>query len=90
MGAGHIHFFSTRVMKSYFKRLGFKKVFWFETRPYQKSRLYRLLSMLSLIKDTRAPNTFLSKLLCYRAIDWATFFGLGHGMRQRPLPLAKK
>lgn len=83
---GHIHFFSTGVMRSYFSRIGFSKVFSFEPRAYQRDRLFRLLAGLGLVDDGEAPATLAGKLSYYGARSLARTFVL----RKRPLPLARK
>lgn len=84
---GHIHFFSTQVMKSYFKKIGYSKVFRFESKAYQKAgRLFGLLSRIGVVETGDTPNTFLGRLSYYGARKVATVLGL----RKKSLPLAKK
>lgn len=86
---GHIYFFSTSVMKSYFNKIGFSRVFPFEPKAYQQGRLYKFLESYRLINtNTTAacPVTLLEKVLYYSLRYIATYFGI----RQRPLPLARK
>jgi SAM-dependent methyltransferase len=83
---GHIYFFSSSVMKSYFKNIGFSKVFHFE--PYAKAgRLFKLLLNFGLINGLAdAPAKFLERFLYYggRSI-------LRTLRRQQPrLPLGRK
>jgi 2-polyprenyl-3-methyl-5-hydroxy-6-metoxy-1,4-benzoquinol methylase len=86
---GHIYFFSTQVMKSYLDKVGFQKVFSFESKNYQRSgRLFQFLSKLGLIGTTDAPATLLEKLAYYGGRSVATMLGLR--LRSRPLPLARK
>jgi 2-polyprenyl-3-methyl-5-hydroxy-6-metoxy-1,4-benzoquinol methylase len=84
---GHIHFFSTRVMESYFSKIGYSEVFYFEPRSYEKGgRLYRILSGLGLVESRDAPETPLGRLSYYGARSLATVLGL----RRRRLPLARR
>jgi len=84
---GHIHFFSTPVMKKYFKKLGFSETFDFEPKAYQAGgRLFQLLSKFGLIESQPAPKTFWGKSSYYGARKLARVLGL----RRKPLPLAKK
>jgi len=84
---GHVHFFSTQVMKSYFTKIGYSKVFHFEPKTYVKNgRLFQLLLRLGLVETTDIPNTFLGRLSYYGARNIASALGL----RKRPLPLARK
>ena len=51
---GHIYFFSTSVIKQYFRRVGFSQTIPFEPSVYVKSSwAYRLLSKLHLIRRDR-------------------------------------
>jgi SAM-dependent methyltransferase len=83
---GHIHFFSTRVMRSYFGRIGYSDVFHFEPKCYVRGPLYTYLSRLGLTEVGDLPNTFLGRVSYYGAREAATMLGL----RKRLLPLARK
>lgn len=84
---GHIYFFSTEVMKAYFKTIGFTRVMDFEPKVYQRGgRLFRTLSRLGLIGEADGPTTVLEQLAYYGGRKVATVLGL----RERPLPLAIK
>ncbi len=84
---GHIHFFSTPVMKRYFSKIGFSEVFSFEPKTYHThGRVYKLLSRLKLVEPAPTPRTFLGKTTYYGARKVATILGF----RRKPLPLAKK
>jgi len=84
---GHIHFFSTSVMKSYFSTIGFSKVVKFEHKNYQKAgSTYKLLSRLGFTNPEGTPKTILEKLSYYGTRKVATVLG----MRKRNLPLAIK
>jgi len=84
---GHIYFFSTQVMKSYFNKIGFRKAFYFESKNYQRSgRFFQFLSKFGLIGTTDAPVRFLERFSYYGGRNVATILGL----RKRPLPLARK
>ncbi len=85
---GHIYFFSTKVIRSYFREVGFRKVFYFEPSEYQRDgRLYRLLSRGNLVGTGDAPGTLLERLVYYGGRNVATALGL---RERRPLPLARK
>jgi len=84
---GHIHFFSTRVMKSYFKKIGYSQVFCFQSKAYQRSgRLFRFLSELGLIENQDTPTTFSGKFLYYGLLNLTSVLKL----RKVSLPLARK
>ncbi len=84
---GHIHFFSSSVMKSYFKKIGFSRSFNFEPKTYRRGRLYNFLLNYRLInRPTDYPVTFLQKLAYYGGIKVANLLGV----RLRLLPLARK
>lgn len=85
---GHIYFFSSRVMESYLKQIGFSEVFHFKNRNYVRSgRLYSLLSRLKLVNETAdAPVSLLERV----AYNWGRRVSTILGSRKRPLPLARK
>jgi SAM-dependent methyltransferase len=84
---GHIHFYSTPVMKKYFGKLGFSEIFDFESKSYQATgRLFQLLSKFSLVEPLPAPKTFWGRGSYYGGQKLARVLGL----RRKPLPLAKK
>jgi 2-polyprenyl-3-methyl-5-hydroxy-6-metoxy-1,4-benzoquinol methylase len=86
---GHIHFFSSSVMKLYFGKIGFRRVFKFESKVYQKhGRLFKILSKLGLTNTiTDAPVTLLERYSYYGGRYVATMLGL----RKIPnLPMARK
>lgn len=84
---GHIHFFSSSVMKSYFKKIGFSRSFFFEPKTYRRGRLYYSLLNYGLINQTTEfPVSFIQKLAYYGGRKVASFLGL----RLRLLPLARK
>jgi len=83
---GHIHFFSTEVMKSYFNKIGFSQVFSFEPKTYKMGRLYKFLFKHRLInRSGDFPVNFIQKLAYYGTRNLLTFVGL-----RRRLPLARK
>ena len=84
---GHIHFYSTPVMKKYFGKLGFSETFDFEPKAYEATgRLFQFLSKIHLIEAGPAPRTFLGRASYYGGQKLAGVLGL----RKRRLPLAKK
>jgi SAM-dependent methyltransferase len=84
---GHIHFFSTAVMRSYFAKIGFSQVLPFEPKAYARDgRLFDLLSRIGLIEKGNVPRHLVGKLSYYGARKVATLLGL----RTKPLPLARK
>jgi 2-polyprenyl-3-methyl-5-hydroxy-6-metoxy-1,4-benzoquinol methylase len=82
---GHIHFFSTKVIRSYFKKIGYSKTFYFEPRT-RGGRFFRLLLRLGLIETADSPITSLERLWYFRVRKAPTMLGLGN----RLLPLATK
>ena len=83
---GHIHFFSTGVMKSYFSRIGYSEVFFFSPRAYQRDRVFRMLARLGFVETADAPSTLPGKISYYGARNLARTFVL----RKRLLPLARR
>jgi 2-polyprenyl-3-methyl-5-hydroxy-6-metoxy-1,4-benzoquinol methylase len=84
---GHIQFFSTPVMKQYFKKVGLTPQE-FTRKSYLKSgRLYKFLTRLKLAnKEHDIPQTWLEK------IAWKAGNRVGYqfNIKSRPLPLARK
>jgi 2-polyprenyl-3-methyl-5-hydroxy-6-metoxy-1,4-benzoquinol methylase len=62
---GHIHFFSTEVMKKYFNNIGFSKLYFYNPKIYRKSGpLYQILKSKKLIKSNKVkPESLLENLL---------------------------
>jgi SAM-dependent methyltransferase len=84
---GHIHFFSTPVMKQYFEKAGFGRTFDFEPRHYvREGRVFSALLKMGLIGTGPGPDTLLRKLAYYGGRRAAIVLGL----RKRRLPLAQK
>lgn len=85
---GHIYFFSTSVMQSYFKKIGFSRSFSFEPKAYQKnSRVFKLLAKTKLINGALdTPEGLHEKILYYGARKILTLLG----KRTPLLPLAIK
>lgn len=81
---GHIHFFSTRTMKLYFKKIGFSEIFY--PKIYYNGPFYKLLYLLGLANSKGAPTSAMEKLIYFGILKIATIIGL----RKRPLPLARK
>jgi len=83
---GHTYFFSSSVMKSYFKNIGFSKVFHFE--PYIKEgRLFKLLLNSGFVKGpANAPAKFLDRFLYYGGRNILITLR----RQQRRLPLVRK
>ena len=84
---GHIQFFSTPVMKQYFKKVGLTPQE-FTRKSYLKSgRLYKFLTRLKLAnKEHDIPQTWLEK------IAWKAGNRVGYqfNIKSRQLPLARK
>jgi 2-polyprenyl-3-methyl-5-hydroxy-6-metoxy-1,4-benzoquinol methylase len=85
---GHINFFSTSVMKSYFRKIGFSRSFFYLPKKYQKNkRSFKLLSKLKLIDGVAdEPKQFHEKVLYYGAQKALKTLGTGAHL----LPLAIK
>lgn len=84
---GHIQFFSTPVIKKYFKKVGLIPQN-FTRRSYIKSgRLYKFLSRINLAnKGHDVPQTWLEKI----AFKAGNFVGYQFNFKLRTLPLARK
>jgi len=84
---GHIQFFSTPVMKQYFKKVGLTPQA-FTRKSYLKGgRLYKFLAKKNLVnKEHDVPQTWLEKA-AWKAGNWV---GYRFNMKLRPLPLARK
>ena len=84
---GHIHFFSTSVMKRYFEKVGFTRTFDFEPRHYVRDgRVFSSLLKMGLVGTGSRPDTLLRKFAYYGGRKAAIVAGL----RKRSLPLAQK
>ena len=84
---GHIQFFSTPVMKEYFKKVGLTPQE-FTRKSYLKSgRLYKFLARINLAnKEHDVPQTWLEKI----AWKAGNLVGYQFNIKSRPLPLARK
>jgi len=84
---GHIYFFSTPVMKAYFRKTGFSDILPFEPPAYiKKSWAFRILQRLKLADPKKdLPQTGWEKLAYFGARRVLKWFGA-----RRLLPLARK
>jgi SAM-dependent methyltransferase len=84
---GHIHFFSSAVMKLYFEKVGFVRSFVFEPHHYVKEgRLFDFLTRMHLIGKGSSPQGVIQKAAYFGGRGLAIMLGI----RKASLPLAQK